>query len=223
MKKILIVATNNDRMGNSGHKTGMWLEEFTIPYYLWFDHGYAITVASPSGGAIPLDPSSLKNSDKNEYNRRCAGENQRMLHNTLPLADLKAEEFDAVFYPGGHGPLWDLAEDAENARLLREFITEKKLVAAVCHGPAAFGENTKLFAGCKATCFSNYEEQLVKLDKLVPFSLEDRLRAAGIVYSSELPGRSHVVTDDALITGQNPHSSKGVALAVIQYLDKVVS
>ena len=212
MKKILIVATSHDRMGSTVRKTGVWWEELFVPYALWTAHGFEVTVASPKGGKVPVDPESLKSGDPVAAQFRAT--HGAVLRNSRPLGTISAADYDAVFYPGGHGLLWDLATDLENAALLRKFLDRKKLVAAVCHGPGAFGVETERFTGYRATAFSNAEERLVHLDSVTPFSVEDRLRAAGVHYSAVTPWQEYVVCDRDLITGQNPQSSRAVAEAV---------
>ncbi len=216
MKKILIIATSNDRMGDTVRKTGVWWEEVAVPYYLWEARNYRITIASPKGGKVPVDPESLKPDDETVAKYRAT--HGAILRDSRKLSEVSATDYDAVFYPGGHGLLWDLATDLENTALLRKFVDAGKPVAAVCHGPGAFGVESERFSGYMATAFSNAEEMLVRLELVVPFSLEDRLRAAGVLYHAIAPWQEYVVHDRGLITGQNPQSSRAVAETVISVL-----
>jgi putative intracellular protease/amidase len=222
--KILLVLTSHDQLGSTGHKTGFWLEEFAAPYYAFKDAGAAVTLASPKGGQPPLDPRSAEPSAQTEATRRFAGDAaaQAALAHTAKLSDLAAGDFDAMFYPGGHGPLWDLAEDKASIALIEAFWTSGKPVSAVCHGPCVLRHATAggapLVKGRKVTGFSDSEEAAVKLTDVVPFLVEDELKRLGGLYEKGPNWGSFVVVDGKLVTGQNPASSVGVAKAVIGML-----
>ncbi len=223
--KILIVLTSHDKLGNTGEKTGFWLEEFASPYYVFKDAGADITLASPEGGQPPLDPKSSAPDFQTASTERFDNdtEAQTALANTLKLADVSPDDFDAVFYPGGHGPLWDLSEDQNSIALIEKMHAEGKPVAAVCHAPAVL-RNTRnpdgspLIQGKSVTGFSNTEEAAVQLTNVVPFLLEDELKARGANYSREDDWHDYAITDGNLITGQNPSSSESVAKAVLDSL-----
>lgn len=223
--KILMVLTSHDQLGDTGHKTGFWLEEFAAPYYVFKDAGADITLASPKGGQPPLDPKSDDPDAQTDATRRFATdtESQAQLASTLPLAEVSAEAFDAVFYPGGHGPLWDLAEDEHSINLIERFIAANKPVAAVCHAPAVFrhvraDNGVSLVAGKEVTGFSNSEEEAVGLTDVVPFLVEDMLQKNGGHYTKASDWEGHVVRDGLLITGQNPASSEGTAKILLDAL-----
>ncbi len=225
--KILIVLTSHDKLGNTGEKTGFWLEEFASPYYVFKDAGADITLASPEGGQPPLDPKSSAPDFQTASTERFDNdtEAQTALANTLKLADVSPDDFDAVFYPGGHGPLWDLSEDQNSIALIEKMHAEGKPVAAVCHAPAVLRNATNpdgspLIQGKSVTGFSNTEEAAVQLTKVVPFLLEDELKARGANYSREGDWHDYSITDGNLITGQNPSSSESVAKAVLDSLQK---
>lgn len=220
--KILMVLTSHDQLGNTGEKTGFWLEEFAAPYYVFKDAGADITIASPEGGQPPLDPKSEEPDFQTNDTRRFEEdtEAQAALANSLKLSDVSAEDFDAVFYPGGHGPLWDLAEDRDSIALIENMFAAGKTVAAVCHAPAVFRhaclpDGSPLVEGRSVTGFSNSEEEAVQLTGVVPFLLENELQARGGNYSKSSDWHPYVVTDDNLITGQNPASSGPAAEAVL--------
>ncbi|MFI8380977.1 type 1 glutamine amidotransferase domain-containing protein [Pseudomonas sp. NPDC079086] len=223
--KILLVLTSHDQLGDTGHKTGFWLEEFASPYYVFKDAGAQLTLASPKGGQPPLDPKSDDPDAQTPATKRFKAdpEAQQVLANTLPLSQVKADDFDAVFYPGGHGPLWDLAEDPTSIALIERFQVLNKPVAAVCHAPGIF-RHTKaanglpLVSGKKVTGFSNSEEAAVQLTEVVPFLVQDMLIANGGHYSSTNDWHSHVAVDGLLITGQNPASSDATAEALMKLL-----
>ncbi len=218
MKKILFVLTSHEDLGNTGFKTGFWIEEFAAPYYLLKDKGYHITLTSPKGGQPPIDPKSNEpdfqtpatvrfNEDK---------ETQEILSRTLKLASVSQADYDAVFYPGGHGPLWDLAEDPHSIALIESFINNDKPVSAVCHAPAVFKhtkrtDGSALVNGKKITGFSNTEEDAVQLTDVVPFLVEDMLKENGGIFSKGDDWTPYAVEDGLLITGQNPASSELVA------------
>lgn len=214
---ILMVLTSHDKLGDTGKKTGFWLEEFAAPYYAFLDAGVNITLASPAGGQPPLDPSSDTPDAQTKDTKRFKedSEAQERLATTKKLADMKAEDFDSVFYPGGHGPMWDLAVDKNSIELIETFIKQDKPVAFVCHSPAAL-KNVKvdgeyLVKGKTVTGFSNTEEEGVQLTDVVPFLLEDVLKANGGNYEKGTDWESFVVEDGLLITGQNPASSEEAA------------
>ena len=223
--KILMVLTSHDQLGDTGNKTGFWLEEFAAPYYVFKDAGADITLASPKGGQPPLDPSSGADDAQTEATRRFKGDEaaQKELAHTAVLSTISADGFDAIFYPGGHGPLWDLAEDGDSAKLIETFAARDRPVGAVCHAPAVFrharGTDGKpLVAGRKVTGFSNTEEDGVGLTKVVPFLVEDMLAANGGIYQKGDDWASFVVTDGKLVTGQNPASSEDAARKLLALL-----
>ena len=220
--KILMVLTSHDQLGTTGHKTGFWLEEFAAPYYVFKDANADITIASPRGGQPPLDPKSDEPDFQTDATRRFKGDAdaQSALANSLKLADMSAADFDAIFYPGGHGPLWDLAEDRSSIALIEAMFSANKTVAAVCHAPAVFRhakspDGSALVEGKSMTGFSNSEEEAVQLSNIVPFLLEDELQAKGANYSKSADWYPYVITDGNLITGQNPASSEEAAQAVL--------
>ncbi len=218
MKKILFVLTSNDKMGDTGHKTGFWIEEFTAPYYLLKDLGFDITLASPKGGQPPIDPNSESKDASTATTERfdTDKETQKTLANTRILSEVNMADYDAVFYPGGHGLLWDLVEDKNSIKLIEDFYAAGKPVAFVCHSPAVL-KNVKgtdgqpLVDGKKVTGFTNGEEAAVELSKVVPFLLEDMLKQNGGTYSKTGDWQPYAVEDGLLITGQNPASSEKVA------------
>ena len=221
---ILMVLTSHDKLGDTGKKTGFWLEEFAAPYYAFLDAGVNITLASPAGGQPPLDPSSDTPNAQTKDTKRFKedSEAQERLANTKKLAEVKAEDFDSVFYPGGHGPLWDLAVDKNSIELIETFVKQDKPVAFVCHSPAAL-KNVKidgeyLVKGKKVTGFTNTEEEGVQLTDVVPFLLEDALKANGGHYEKGADWESYVVEDGLLITGQNPASSEEAAKRLLAKL-----
>lgn len=223
--KILIVLTSHDMLGDTGRKTGFWLEEFAAPYYAFVDAGAAVTLASPKGGQPPLDPKSDDPDAQTDATRRFRqdADAQRVLANTQRLADMQAADFDAVFYPGGHGPLWDLAEDAKSVALIETMLAAGKPVSAVCHAPgvlrhAKTADGKPLVQGRQITGFSNSEEAAVQLTDVVPFLVEDELTHLGGLYSRGPDWQPHVVCDGLLVTGQNPASSVGVAEALLERL-----
>lgn len=225
--KILMVLTSHDQLGNTGKKTGFWLEEFAAPYYAFKDAGADITLASPKGGQPPLDPKSDDPASQTEATRRFKEDPaaQSALANTINLSDVAPDEFDAVFYPGGHGPLWDLSENKHSVRLLETMYAAGKPVAAVCHGPgvlrhAKAADGTPLVKGKRVTGFTNTEEAAVQLTEIVPFLVEDALTGNGGQYSKAADWNPYVVVDGNLITGQNPASSEPAAKAVLDMLRK---
>ena len=221
--KVLIVLTSHDQLGDTGKKTGFWLEEFASPYYHLKDAGVQVTLSSPLGGQPPLDPKSYEPDAQTEYTRRFDQDQaaQNELANTAKLAEMKVEDFDAVFYPGGHGPLWDLHKDSYSIALIEGFIAAGKPVATVCHAPAVLlkakdQNGNPLVKGKKVTGFTNSEEAAVKLTDIVPYLLEDQLIAMGGAYQKVEDWNSLAVVDGLLITGQNPTSSTAVAEALIK-------
>lgn len=225
--KVLIVLTSHSELGNTGKKTGFWIEEFAAPYYILEDAGAEITLASPKGGQPPIDPKSAEPGAQTEATKRFNNDKvlQERLSNTIVLSTVKAEEFDAVFFPGGHGPLWDLSNDADSIRLIQAFWSAKKPVAAVCHAPAVLlnvtDENGEpLVKGKNVTGFTNTEEAAVQLTDVVPFLLEDELKNNGGNYSKKEDWASYVVKDGMLITGQNPASSEEAAKELLRLLQK---
>ncbi|WP_426090665.1 type 1 glutamine amidotransferase domain-containing protein [Flavobacterium sp. DSR3-2] len=225
MKKVLFVVTSHDKLGNTGEKTGFWTEEFAAPYYELLDNGVQIDIATPLGGQPPIDPKSEDPSAATEATKRFDADTELLakLKNTHKLADVKESDYDAVFYPGGHGPLWDLAEDKNSIALIESFYSNKKPVAFVCHSPGAL-KNVKvngeyLVKGKKVTGFSNTEEEAVGLTNVVPFLLEDVLQTNGATYSKSGDWQPYAVEDGLLITGQNPASSKLVAEKLLNQLN----
>ncbi len=223
--KILMVLTSHDRLGDTGQKTGFWLEEFAAPYYAFKDNNAQITLASPAGGQPPIDPKSDASEAQTEATRRFGDdpEAQKQLADTLQLDVVKADEYDAIFYPGGHGPLWDLAEDRQSIALIEEFYQKGKPIGCVCHAPAAFrhatdAEDIPLVQDKKVTAFSNSEEAAVQLTEVVPFSVEDMLKKNGGKYSKGEDWTSHIEVDGILVTGQNPASSAEAAIALLNLI-----
>ena len=221
--KVLIVLTSHDQLGDTGKKTGFWLEEFASPYYHLKDAGVQVTLASPCGGQPPLDPKSYEPDFQTDDTRRFDDDQaaQNELANTAKLAEMKVEDFDAVFYPGGHGPLWDLHNDNDSIALIEGFITAGKPVATVCHAPAVLlkakdQNGDPLVKGKKVTGFSNSEEAAVELTDVVPYLLEDQLVSMGGVYQKVEDWNSLAVVDGLIITGQNPGSSAAVAEALVK-------
>ena len=221
---ILMVLTSHDRLGDTGKKTGFWLEEFAAPYYAFLDAGANVTLASPAGGQPPLDPSSDTEDTQTKDTKRFKDDKEAQEHlaNTKKLADMKVEDFDSVFYPGGHGPLWDLAVDKNSIELIENFVKQDKPVAFVCHAPAAL-KNVKvdgeyLVKGKKVTGFTNSEEDAAGLTDVVPFLVEDALKANGGHYEKAADWEEFVVEDGLLITGQNPASSEEAAKRLVKKL-----
>ena len=224
---VLFVLTSHDQLGDTGKKTGFWIEEFASPYYFLTDKGVEVTLASPAGGQPPIDPTSDKPENQTEATIRFKADEplQEKLSRTLPLAEVSADDFDAVFYPGGHGPLWDLAESADSARLIESFYGLEKPVAFVCHAPAALknvknADGEPLVKGKKVTGFTNTEEELVQLTEVVPFLVEDMLKENGGIYSKAGDFEPYALEDGLLITGQNPASSEKVAEILLEKLKK---
>ena len=222
--KILMVLTSHDKLGNTGRKTGFWLEEFAAPYYVFKDAGAEITIASPKGGQPPLDPKSAEKDFQtpatDRFNNDAAA--QAALAHTIPLKTVAGADYDGIFYPGGHGPLWDLAEDRDSIALIEAVYSSGKPVAAVCHAPGvlrhARSGGVPLVQGKEVTGFANTEEAAVGLTEVVPFLVEDELRKAGGTYSKGADWQPYVVRAGNLITGQNPASSEPAARALLKLL-----
>ena len=226
--KILIVLTSHDQLGNTGKKTGFWLEEFAAPYYVLKDAGAAITLASPKGGQPPLDPKSDLPESLTELTKRFRKDKaaQAELANTKKLSDVSADDFDAVFYPGGHGPMWDMPDNKISIALIEAFVKADKPVGAVCHAPAAIvnvrGKDGEYLVKSKhVTGFTNAEEEVVGLSNVVPFLLEDRLKERGGLYSKGADWAPYVQVDGKLVTGQNPASSRPAAQELLKLLPSV--
>ena len=225
MKKILMVLTSHSALGDTGKKTGFWLEEFAAPYYVFLDAGVRITLASPQGGQPPLDPKSDAPDAQTDATRRFKqdGAAQKALAHTHKLAEVSGGDFDAVFYPGGHGPLWDLAEDKSSIALIEQLLAAGKPVAAVCHAPGVLrhpktADGESVVRGKQVTSFTNTEEEASGLTDVVPFLVEDMLKKNGGQYSKAGDWQPHVLTDGLLITGQNPASSAPAAQALLKKL-----
>ncbi|WP_332453838.1 type 1 glutamine amidotransferase domain-containing protein [Chryseobacterium aquaticum] len=223
-KKVLFVLTSHDELGNTGEKTGFWTEELAAPYYALSDKGVDITLASPKGGLPPIDPKSEDPSSQTDATRRMDNDEvlKDKLKNTHKLSDVKSEDFDAVFYPGGHGPLWDLAEDKVSQQLIADFYTNEKPVAFVCHAPGVLKDvkidGGYLVNGKNVTGFTNSEEEAVQLTDVVPFLVEDMLKKNGGSYSKIEDWSPYAVVDGRLITGQNPASSEKVAEELLKLI-----
>ena len=223
--KVLIVLTSHSDLGNTGHKTGFWIEEFAAPYYVLADAGVQITIVSPKGGQPPIDPKSELAEFQTVSTHRFDGDaalKEKLAH-TLKLTDVKVEDYDAVFYPGGHGPLWDLANDVNSIALIESFYNQKKPITFVCHAPGVLlkvklPNGDPLVKGKELTGFSDSEEEAVQLTKIVPFLLEDELKKLGAHYSKGTDWGSYVKVDGLLITGQNPNSSEAAAMELIKAL-----
>jgi len=223
--KVLMVLTSHDQLGNTGRKTGFWLEELAAPYYTFKDAGVDIVLASPKGGQPPLDPKSNEPANQTDQTRRFENDAEAtaQLAATVRLDSVNQKDFDTVFYPGGHGPLWDLAEDAHSIALIEAFIAAGKPVALVCHAPGVLRDvktatGRPLVEGKQVTGFTNSEEAAVELTNIVPFLVEDELKAKGGVYSSGPDWGSYIVRDGLLITGQNPASSSAAAALLMQQI-----
>lgn len=223
--KILMVLTSHDQLGNTGKKTGFWLEEFAAPYYVMKDAGAEITLASPKGGQPPLDPKSDEPDAQTEATDRFKADQtaQQLLASTTPLSQINPAEFDAVFYPGGHGPLWDLAEDRDSIALIEAFAAKDRPIGVVCHAPGVLRhvkgtDGEALVKGRKVTGFTNSEEEAVGLTEVVPFLVEDMLQERGGHYEKGADWGVYVVTDGKLVTGQNPASSEEAAKALLKLL-----
>lgn len=227
MAEILVVVTSNAEFGDTDQPTGFWLEELAAPYYALLEAGHQLTLSSPLGGQAPIDPASCEEDQLTAKARRFLRDAEAMaqLADTQPLIDIEARDYDAVFYPGGHGPLWDLYDHAHSIALIEEMFADGKPVATVCHGAAVLlqartDDGAPLVAGRRMTSFSNSEEQAVGLDQQVPYLLEDELTRLGAIYSKAEDWSDHCVVDGNLITGQNPASSASVAAALHAYLQR---
>jgi putative intracellular protease/amidase len=222
--KILMVLTSHDQLGNTGVKTGFWLEEGAAPYFVFRDAGVQLTLASPKGGQPPIDPKSDKPENQTPAQVRFKKDEaaQKAFANTVRLADMKAEDFDTVFYPGGHGPMWDLAEDPVSIALLESFYNSGKPIALVCHSPGGLRhvmyKGEPLVKGKQVTGFTNGEEEVMKLTQVVPFLVEDELLRLGAIFEKKANWQPFTITDGRLITGQNPASSTGTAQALLKYM-----
>lgn len=223
--KVLVVLTSHDQLGDTGNKTGFWVEEFAAPYYVLADAGVNVTIASPKGGQPPIDPKSALPEFQTEATKRFDEDKELKikLANSIPLKEISEQDYDAIFYPGGHGPLWDLTNDKTSIALIEAFWRNNKPVAAVCHAPGVlrFVKDTKgssLVKGKKVTGFSNSEEEAVQLTNVVPFLVEDELVKLGGIYSKGEDWNSYVLKDGNLITGQNPGSSEETAKELLALL-----
>lgn len=223
--KILMVLTSHSELGNTGKKTGFWIEEFAAPYYIFLDAGASITIATPKGGQPPIDPSSDTPENQTPAVIRFKADKnlQKILSETHLLSTISSDDYDAIFYPGGHGPLWDLTNDSASIKLIEDFWRSKKPVSAVCHAPSVLlnvkdDSNTYLVKGKNITSFTNSEEAAVGLTDVVPFLLENELKNKGGIYTKKEDWASYVVKDGMLITGQNPASSEAVANELINIL-----
>jgi len=224
MSKILMVLTSHNILGSTGRPTGFWLEEFTAPYYVFRDAGQQITLASPKGGQPPIDPKSDDPASQTESMTRFKGDKatQEVLASTRKLSDMKPADFDTVFYSGGHGPMWDLAEDPVSISLIEGFYNANKPVAAVCHAPGVLRhvkyKGDPLVKGKRVTGFTNEEEEEVQLTNVVPFLVEDELKRLGGLFEKVGNWKVFTITDGRLITGQNPASSTAAAQALLKLL-----
>jgi putative intracellular protease/amidase len=224
--RILMVLTSHDKLGDTGKKTGFWLEEFAAPYYIFRDAGAEIALASPKGGQPPIDPSSDNEDSQTDHTRRFKADEtaQQRLASTEKLSTVDAKDYDAIFYPGGHGPLWDLAADPDSRQLIESFHSSGRPVGAVCHAPAVFRHTLRpdgrpLVAGLKVTGFTNTEEQSAGLTEVVPFLVEDMLKSIGGHFAKGPDWESFVLQDGNLVTGQNPASSVAAARGVLALLE----
>ena len=224
--KVLFVLTSHSDLGNTGQKTGFWIEEFAAPYYVMADAGVEVAIASPKGGQPPIDPKSDSSENQTPATKRFHADEalKAKLSESLKLSEVQEGDYDAVFYPGGHGPLWDLAEDKISISLIESFDRHNKPVAFVCHAPAALvhvkaANGEPLVKGKEVTGFSNTEEEAVQLTDVVPFLLEDELKNLGATYSKEADWSSYVKKDGLLITGQNPGSSEEAAKLLLETLN----
>jgi putative intracellular protease/amidase len=225
--RVLIVLTSHDKLGNTGRKSGFWLEELAAPYYVFKDAGAEITLASPKGGQPPLDPKSNEQSFQTDQTRRFEADPvaNKQLAQTVRLDSVRQEDFDTVFYPGGHGPLWDIAEDRDSIKLIEAFLAADKPVALVCHAPGALRhvktpDGRPLVEGKRVTGFTNSEEAGVGLTDVVPFLVEDELKAKGGKFERGENWGAFIVTDGLLTTGQNPASSSAAATTLLEKVAK---
>lgn len=224
--RVLFVLTSHDKLGNTGKATGSWIEEFATPYYYFTDRGIEVVIATPNGGQAPIDPKSNDPSFQTAATKRFYADYnaQKALSSTVKLSTVKHSKFAAVFYPGGHGPMWDLSNDKNSIKIIQDFYNNNKPIAFVCHGSAAL-VNVKdkngnyLVNGKKVTSFCNSEESAVQLTEVVPFSLESKLKERGAKYSKGPDWNSYVVEDGLLLSGQNPQSSEEVASKLLKKLN----
>jgi putative intracellular protease/amidase len=226
--KVLMVITSHDQLGNTGRKTGFWLEELAAPYYVFKEAGTEITLASPKGGRPPLDPKSNEPEFRTDLTRRFEKDAaaEALLDKTVRLDSVRQEDFDTVFYPGGHGPMWDLADDKHSINLIESFLATGKPIAIVCHSTGALRhvktrDGKPLVQGKEVTGFTNGEEEAVGLTKIVPFLVEDEMLKLGAIFSKRANWEVHVVSDGLLITGQNPRSSGPAAKALLAMLKQM--
>lgn len=226
--KVLIVLTSHGELGNTGEKTGFWIEEFAAPYYVLSDAGVNLTIASPKGGQPPIDPKSEAPEAQSASTKRYYSDQdlKNILANTVKLSEVNQSDYDAVFYPGGHGPLWDLANDKNSISLIEDFYNHDKPIAFVCHAPAALikvntSDGAPLVRGKEVTGFSNTEEDAVKLTNIVPFLLEDEMKKLNAHYSKGPDWSSYVKKDGLLITGQNPASSEEAAIILLNTIKEI--
>lgn len=224
-KKVLMVITSHAELGDTGEKTGFWVEEVAAPYYAFIDAGVQVTLVSPAGGQPPVDPKSELADFQTESTKRFDSDSatQALMANTTKLADVTAADYDAVFYPGGHGPLWDLTDNADSIALIEAFLASSKPVAAVCHATAAFlnvkdSDGNYAVKGKAVTGFSNTEEEAVQLTNIVPFLLEDELVKRGGEYQKVADWNAFAIQDGLLISGQNPASSELAAQKLLAAL-----
>jgi putative intracellular protease/amidase len=225
--KVLFVLTSHDQLGSTGKKTGFWIEEFTTPYYFFKDKNIEVVVATPQGGQAPIDPKSNEAGFQTESKKRyfTDAKTQVILSKTVKLSAVNQKQFDAVFYPGGHGPMWDLANDKNSVALIQSFYNQNKPIAFVCHGSAALvnvknKQGEYLIKGKNITSFCNTEEDAVQLTSIVPFSLENKLKERGAIYQKGADWSSFTIADGLLLTGQNPQSSKEVAQKLFEMINK---
>lgn len=224
--KVLFVLTSHNKLGDTGELTGSWIEEFATPYYFFLDKGIEVVIATPKGGQAPIDPKSNDQSFQTPATKRFYADKnaQKALSNTVKITSVKQKDFKAVFYPGGHGPMWDLATDKNSIQLIQDFYNNSKPIAFVCHAPAALinvkdKDGKYLIAGKKVTGFTNTEEGAVGLTRVVPFLLEDKLKEHGGEFSHGSDWSSYVVEDGLLLTGQNPQSSEEVATKLLSKIN----
>ncbi|SHK94052.1 Putative intracellular protease/amidase [Chitinophaga jiangningensis] len=227
INKVLFVVTSHDKLGDTGKKTGLWIEEFAAPYYKLRDLGKEIVIASPKGGQAPIDPKSDLPENKTEATRRYYSdpETQQKLSNTVKLNSVSEQDFDAIFYPGGHGPMWDLSEDRDSVKLIEAFYFNRKPVVLVCHAPAALKyartpEGLWLIDGKRVSAFTNTEEETAELTEVVPFLLEDMLKQRGANFQKGEDWKPFVTRDGLLITGQNPASSVLAIDTLLNYAER---
>ncbi|MBL4670491.1 MAG: type 1 glutamine amidotransferase domain-containing protein [Flavobacteriales bacterium] len=226
--KVLFVVTSHDKLGDTGKKTGLWIEELATPYYELVDQGVTVVIASPKGGQPPIDPKSTSPDFQTETTKRFYSDSktQKIFSKTLKLSEVNHEDYDAVFYPGGHGPLWDLSEDINSIQLIESFYNNNKPIAFVCHAPAALQHvkdksGQPLVKGKKVTGFTNSEEAAVGLTDIVPFLIEDMLKQNGAIYKKGADWSSFAISDGLLISGQNPQSAGLVAKKLIEKIKTI--